>query len=96
VLLSYNLKATFHFSTSVQNESDRARDYIFIDNYKFTKYTVFPIYNGLSDHDAKLLTITTYRGEHFSRGHQMLGHSVVSQHFMEPEGSTPNSQELST
>jgi hypothetical protein len=26
----------------------------------------------------------------------MLVHSVVSQHFMEPEGSIPNSQELST
>jgi hypothetical protein len=24
----------------------------------------------------------------------MLGHSIVSQHFMEPEGSIPNSQEL--
>jgi hypothetical protein len=26
----------------------------------------------------------------------MLGHSIVSQHFMEPERSIPNSQELST
>jgi hypothetical protein len=26
----------------------------------------------------------------------MLGHSIVSQKFMEPEGSVPNSQELST
>jgi hypothetical protein len=26
----------------------------------------------------------------------MLGHSIVFQHFMEPEGSIPNSQELST
>jgi hypothetical protein len=26
----------------------------------------------------------------------MSGHSIVSQHFMEPEGSIPNSQELST
>jgi hypothetical protein len=26
----------------------------------------------------------------------MLGHSIVSQHFMEPEGSIPNSQEIST
>jgi hypothetical protein len=26
----------------------------------------------------------------------MLGHSIVSQHIMEPEGSVPNSQELST
>jgi hypothetical protein len=42
VLLSYNLTAI---------------DNIFIDNYKFAKYTVFPIYNGLSDHDAQLLTI---------------------------------------
>jgi hypothetical protein len=27
---------------------------------------------------------------------EMLGHSIVSQHFMEPEGSIPNSQELPT
>jgi hypothetical protein len=26
----------------------------------------------------------------------MLGHSIVSQYFMEPEGSIPNSRELST
>jgi hypothetical protein len=26
----------------------------------------------------------------------LLGHSIVSQQFMEPEGSIPNSQELST
>jgi hypothetical protein len=26
----------------------------------------------------------------------MLGHSIVSQHFMEPQGSIPNSQQLST
>jgi hypothetical protein len=26
----------------------------------------------------------------------MLGHSIVSQHFIEPVGSIPNSQELST
>jgi hypothetical protein len=26
----------------------------------------------------------------------MLGYSIVSQHFTEPEGSIPNSQELST
>jgi hypothetical protein len=26
----------------------------------------------------------------------MLGHSIVPQHFMEPEGSIPNSQELAT
>jgi hypothetical protein len=81
--------ATVHFPTRVQNESNIAVDYLLIVNYKFTKYTVFPIYNGLSDHDAQLLTITNYLcgAEQYSRGHQMLGHSIVSQHFMEPEGS---------
>jgi hypothetical protein len=52
VLLSYNLMATVHFPTRIQNESNTAIDYIFIENYKFTKYIVSPIYSGLSDHDA--------------------------------------------
>jgi hypothetical protein len=56
VLLPYNLMAI---------------DYIFIDNYKFTKHTVYPIYNRLTDHDAQLLTITNYGAEHYLRGHQM-------------------------
>jgi hypothetical protein len=57
VLLSYNLTATVHFPTKVQNQSSMATDNILIVNYKFTKYTVSPIYNGLSDYDAQLLTI---------------------------------------
>jgi hypothetical protein len=44
-----------------------------------------------------LLNCTQHYGvEHYSRGHQLCRHSIVSQHFMEPEGSSPNSQELST
>jgi hypothetical protein len=34
--------------------------------------------------------------ERYSRGHQLCSHSVVSQHFVELEGSLPRSQELST
>jgi hypothetical protein len=37
-----------------------------------------------------------YGAEHYSRGHQLLDHSIVSQHFMEPKGSIQNSQALST
>jgi hypothetical protein len=33
--------------------------------------------------------------EHYSRDPYLLEHSIVSQHFIEPEGSVPNSQELS-
>jgi hypothetical protein len=47
MLLSYNLAATVHFPTRVQNQSCRAIDNIFIDKYKFTKYTASPVYNGL-------------------------------------------------
>jgi hypothetical protein len=37
--------------------SSTAIDNIFIDNYKFINYTVSPLHNGLSDHDAQLLII---------------------------------------
>jgi hypothetical protein len=49
--------ATVNFPTRVQNQSNMAIDVIFIDNYKFTMYTISPMYNGLSDYDAQLLTI---------------------------------------
>jgi hypothetical protein len=52
VLLSYNLMAAVHFPCRVENQSNMAIDNIFLDNYKFS-----PVYNGLSDHDARLLTI---------------------------------------
>jgi hypothetical protein len=44
----------------------------------------------------KQLTYKLCGAEHHSRGPQLLGNSIVSQHFMEPEGSIPNSQEPST
>jgi hypothetical protein len=57
MLLSYNLSATVHFPTRNQNQSSTAIDNIFIDIYKFINHTVFPLHNGLSDHDAQLLII---------------------------------------
>jgi hypothetical protein len=36
-----------------------------------------------------------YGTEHYSRGHQLSSHLIVSQHFMEPQSSLPHSQELS-
>jgi hypothetical protein len=55
ILLSYNLMATVDFLTRVQNQSNTAIDNIFIDNYKFTKYNVSPIYNGLMDYQIMML-----------------------------------------
>jgi len=57
VLLSYNLFAIVDFPTRSQFQSSTAIDNIFIETYKFTNYTVVPLQNGLSDHDAQLLKI---------------------------------------
>jgi hypothetical protein len=43
-----------------------------------------------------LFFLIYYGAEHYSRGHQLCSHLIVSQHFMEPEGSLSHSQELST
>ena len=59
LLLSYNLTSTINFPTRVQNTSATAIDNIFIDVSQFESYTVTPIINGMSDHDAQLLIIST-------------------------------------
>jgi len=55
VLLTYNLSATVYFPTRSQGYSNTAIDNIFIDTYKFINFTVSPLHNGLSDHDAQVL-----------------------------------------
>jgi hypothetical protein len=57
MLLTYNLSPIVHLPTRTQNQSSTAIDNTFIDIYKFINYTVFPLHNGLSDHDAQLLII---------------------------------------
>jgi hypothetical protein len=59
ILLSYNLISIINFLTRVQNTSSTAIDNIFIDVSQFESYTVTPITNGLSDHDAQLLKTST-------------------------------------
>ncbi len=59
LLLSYNLYSIINFPTRVQNTSATAIDNIFIDVSQFESYTVNSIINGVSDHDAQLLIITT-------------------------------------
>jgi len=43
----------------VQNTSATAIDNIFIDESQLDNYTGTPIINGMSDHDAQLLIIST-------------------------------------
>jgi hypothetical protein len=41
------------FPTRIQNNSCSLIDNIFINKLKFNKFSVYPIINGLSDHDAQ-------------------------------------------
>jgi hypothetical protein len=59
ILLSYNLISIINFLTRVQNTPLLQKDNIFIDVSQFESYTVTPIANGLTDHDAQLLKIST-------------------------------------
>jgi hypothetical protein len=56
LLHSFNLTSIITIPTRVQNKSVTI-DNIFIDPSRFEEYSVTPISNGLSDHDAQLLTI---------------------------------------
>jgi hypothetical protein len=45
------------FPTRIQNNSYSAIDNIFINTFKCNKFFLFPIINGLSDHDAQTIII---------------------------------------
>ena len=55
LLATYNLRSTVHFPTRIVNNSISMIDNIFIDASR--NYTTEPYINGLSDHDAQILTI---------------------------------------
>jgi hypothetical protein len=57
MLQMYNLTAIVHFPTRSQGMSSTMIDNIFLDTLKISTYTVLPFFDGLSDHDAQLLTL---------------------------------------
>ena len=55
LLASYELYSIADFPTRISNTSSTATDNIFMDILKNTNYTINPLPNGLSDHDAQIL-----------------------------------------
>jgi len=53
LLASYGLCSTVQFPTRIQNNSYSKIDNIFINTIKFSNFSLYPIINGLSDHDAQ-------------------------------------------
>ena len=70
LLMSYNLVSTVNFPTRIHNNSSSIIDNIFMDSSRFEKYTIFPLINGLSDHDAQVIIISVPQSqphEHLTR-----------------------------
>jgi hypothetical protein len=59
LVLTYNVTSIIKFPTRLQNTSATATDNMFLDTNEFEVYTLIPITNGTSVHDAQLLTIKT-------------------------------------
>ena len=53
LLASYGLCSTVQFPTRIQNNSHSAINNIFINTFKSNSFSLYPIINGLSDHDAQ-------------------------------------------
>jgi hypothetical protein len=83
----------FHFLNNHVPHTTAAVTSIFLNRFilPVTQFCSFLFFNTQS-----VVTVTNYEAEHYSRGHQLCNHLIVSQHFMEPEGSSSNSQEVST
>jgi hypothetical protein len=56
ILQSFNL-SSIYFPTRIRPNSFSTIDIVFIDNLYLNKFDIIPIINGLSDHNAQLLTI---------------------------------------
>jgi hypothetical protein len=57
ILQSYNLSSIVNFPTWISLRSFSTTDNFFIDNSYTNKLDIIPLLNGLSDHDAQLLTL---------------------------------------
>jgi len=57
VLHSYNLAGVIKFPTGIAMNSHTTTDNVFVDTSTIGKYDLYPLINGLSDHDAQLLLI---------------------------------------
>jgi len=57
VLISYNLFDTVDFPTRIQKTTISAIDNSFIHFSRQGNSVIFPVYNGLSDHDIQLILI---------------------------------------
>jgi len=66
------LTSIVNFPTRIQKNSTTAIDNIFIDTSKMGNYTISPIINGLSDHDAQFITLYSYSPRPPSKNYRLI------------------------
>jgi hypothetical protein len=57
LLATYGLFSTVQFPTRICNNSISTIDYIFINTAKYNNFMVYPMVNGMSDHDAQIIIL---------------------------------------
>ena len=77
LLLSYDLYSTVDFPARISNCSSTAIDNIFIDKFKNTNFTIKPLPNGLSDHDAQILILHDIKIQNLKAHHYTKSKSVT-------------------
>ena len=68
ILYSFNLCGIVNFHTRIRPFSLSTIDNVFTDKSFLNKYNIAPLINGLSDHDAQLLTIQIFQ-KHINNQH---------------------------
>ena len=57
LLATYGLYSTVQFPTRIHNNSVSTIDNIFINIVKYNNFIVYPLINGMSDHDAQIIVL---------------------------------------
>ena len=57
ISLSFKWNSLVNFPTRTQKHCSTAIHNIFINTSQFNNYVIAPVFNGLSEHDAQLLTL---------------------------------------
>jgi len=58
LLASNSLHGNLQFPTRILNNDYTIIDNIFFNIFKYEKFSVYPLVNGLCDHDAQMLSIS--------------------------------------
>jgi hypothetical protein len=62
LLASHNFCGVVNFPTRITNSSAATTDNFFIDKCRNEVYSIYPLSNGLSDHDVQILILNNFNG----------------------------------